>query len=105
MQKYNLVETNRMRTGPGRTYKKQGGVQVSDIFRDQVVVMFVSNFLVDGPEVCSGVGLDPSGFQACNCCLQPKAGRTVWSGQIETWGKTNRMVCCSSLSRNAKTSP
>jgi hypothetical protein len=38
-------------------YKKQGGVQVSDILGNQVVVVFVTDFLVDGPKVCGRVGI------------------------------------------------
>ena len=45
------------RGGDKRAYKEQGCVQVSDVFRDQVGVVFISDFLVDGPEVCNRVGL------------------------------------------------
>ena len=34
------------------THKKEGGVQVPDVFRDEVIIVFVSDFLVDGPKVC-----------------------------------------------------
>jgi len=72
MQENNPVERNRMRAGHRRAYKKQRSIQVSDVFRDQVVVMFIGNFLVDSPEVRGRVGLSPNGFQACNCFLQPE---------------------------------
>jgi hypothetical protein len=68
-----------MRKRCKRSYKKQGGVQVSDIFRHHVIVVFVSNFLVDGPKVCDWVGLDPSGFPVRDCPLQPKSRQLIQS--------------------------
>lgn len=61
--------------GEGRksAHKQQGGVQVSDIFRDHISVMFVGNLLIDGPKVCCGVDIDGSGFQVLDCFLQPEA--------------------------------
>ena len=65
-----------MHKGHNCAHKKQGGVQVSDAFRDQVVVMFVRNFLVDGPKVGSRVSLNPRGFPICDRLFQPKVGRS-----------------------------
>jgi len=58
-----------------RAYKEQGGVQVPDILGDQVVVVFISNFLVDGPKVCRRVILDLRWLQVRDCTLEPEAER------------------------------
>ena len=64
--------------------------------------MFVSNLLVDGPKVRSGVGLVSRGSPACDCLFQPKAGQPIQStyAPSKTWGKTNRATS----SRNPKIS-
>ena len=53
-------------------HKKQGGVQVSDILRGNAIVMFVRNFLVDGPKVCDRVGiLREESRSDVDCPLKP----------------------------------
>ena len=68
---------NEVREGRKGAYKKQGGVQVSDIFRDHVVVVFIGNFLVGGPKVCGWVGFNPRGLPVCDCLSQPQVGKLI----------------------------
>lgn len=55
-----------------RAYKEQGGIQISGISQDQVIIVFVSNLLVDGPEVCCRVDVVRRGSQVRDCLLQPE---------------------------------
>ena len=57
-----------------RAYKEQGGVQVSDVFGNYVVIMFVSHFLVGSPKVCGRIGFGLRRFQIRNRVLKPKEG-------------------------------
>jgi len=67
------------------TYEKQGGVQIFNIFRNHIIVMFVSNLLVDGPKTRCWVGLNRRWFavirdrllepNAERCCISPDKPR------------------------------
>ena len=74
MRKKNLDEADETFGRCGSAYKKQGGVQVSNILRDHAIVMLFSNLLVDGPKVCGRVSLNPRGLPVCDRLLQPGAG-------------------------------
>ena len=74
MEGKNLYEVDGTRGGSDCTHKKQGSVQVSEILRGHVMVMFIGNFLVGGPEVCGWVCLGARGFPIFDRQLQPEAG-------------------------------
>ena len=76
LTKVDPVQVNKIRGGREHAYKNQGGVQVPDILGNQVVVVFISDFLVDGPKVCSWVILELRRFQTCNDFLEPKVERS-----------------------------
>jgi len=68
-----VVEENKKCRGRQSTYKKQGGIQISEILGNQVIVVFVGNLPVDGPKFCGWVGLYLLRFPASNCFLKPRA--------------------------------
>ena len=49
--------------GSDRAHKQQGCVQVSAVFIEHVAIMFVGDFLIDGPKVCRGVDIGRGGLQ------------------------------------------
>ena len=80
-EKSKSVSTDRMLRGHKHAHKKQGGVQVSEVFRSHVGVTFVSNLLVGGPEVCGWICPDGLGFPIFNRPLQPKQEEMYQSKQ------------------------
>lgn len=61
--------------GRNQTHKQQGSVQVADVFGDHITIVFVSNFLIDGPEICYGVDVVCIGFQGRDCLVQSETKR------------------------------
>lgn len=75
-----MVEENEAREIHNCTHEKEGSVQVSHVFRYKVIVVLVSDLLVDGPKVCYWVVLQLWWFPICDRLLQPKAGRSRLDG-------------------------
>ena len=59
----------------GHTHKKERGVQVFKIFRKQIGIVLVGNFLVGGPKFHHRVGDDRWWFQAYDRLLKPVGER------------------------------
>ena len=76
----NEVEENEGYEIQNRTHEKEGSVQISDVFRYKVIVMLVSDFLVDGPKVCCWIVLELWRFPICDRLLQPKTRRRYLDG-------------------------
>ena len=83
LTKVDPVQVNKIHKGREHAYKNQGGVQIPDILGNQVVVVFISDFLVDGLKVCSWVILELRRFQTCNGLLKPKVEHS-WFGSSRT---------------------